>query len=307
MDTAPRSFELVEHAGGQPGPTVALLGGVHGDEEEGVLAVQRVSRALRGRLLRGSVRAVAVAHPAAYADGRRVSPIDGIDLARCFPGSPGGSPTEALAHELTSGVIAGSDLLVDLHSGGRDYEMPTFVGYVDTGDDVGGRARRAAVASALPLVWRHAPPIAAGRSLSAAADLGIAGVYVEGSGRGSLEETEVQLYVGGVLNILADLGMVELPPRRAGCARRIVRHGGGDLDAATRAPCDGRFVAHRHAGETVSNGDFIGTIVSADGSVAAEMRAPSDGTVMYLRRTARIAAGDTLFALGSPATPWSDA
>jgi predicted deacylase len=301
------AFEIVEHAGARPGPTVALLGGVHGDEDEGVLAAQRVGVFLcEHPLQRGIVRAVPVAHPAAYAANRRTSPLDGLNLARCFPGDATGEPTERLAHELTEHVIRGSDLLVDLHSAGRDYAMPTFAGYVESDDDVGRRSRRAAAVFGAPLVWAHPAPVAPGRTISTAVELGIPSIYVEGSGGGSLERDELELLVDGVLGVLAELGMTASrrePRPRPG---RLVRGGGGDLDAGLAAPCGGRFVAGRRPGEAVTAGDSVGEIVDDRGDTVADLVAPADATVMFLRRTARIAAGEVVCALGAPAIPWSE-
>jgi predicted deacylase len=71
------AFEPAELTGPEQGPVISLIGGVHGEEEEGVLAVQRVCARLRETpLRRGTLRAVAVAHP----HGRRA-----VSLTRyCF-------------------------------------------------------------------------------------------------------------------------------------------------------------------------------------------------------------------------------
>ena len=299
-------FQLVEHVAKQAGPTVALLGGIHGDEEEGVLAVQRVNAVIRETpLIKGTVRAVAVAHPAAYAANQRTSPLDDLNLARCFPGDPAGTATERLAHELTEKVIRGSDLMIDLHSAGSAYAMPTFVGYVDSGDGVATRARRAAMTFGASLVWEHPAPAAPGRTISTALDFGIAGIYVEGSGGGSLEQEEIDLYVHGVLNVLADLQMASSQSTSEPGPRQLIRGGGGDLDAGIAAPCGGRFVAWRKPGETLFEGDVIGEIVDQTGPTVAVVTTPVDATLMFVRRTARIAAGEVVCALGPRAVPWS--
>lgn len=294
-------MHLVEHVGTAPGPTVALLGGIHGDEDEGVLAVQQVCAVLEAEpLTAGTVRAVAVAHPAAYAADTRVSPLDGLNLARCFPGRAGGSATERLAHELTEGVIAGSDLLIDLHSAGSAYAMPNFVGYIEDGSPVAERSRRAAYAFGLPLVWEHEAPAPPGRTVSAALERGIACVYVEGSGGGSLLADEQERYVQGVLNVLADLGMLAGDPAPAAGSEppRVMRGAGGDLDASIAAAVSGRFVAAADAGAQLEKGDPIGEIVDEDGRTAAEILSPADATLIFVRRTARIAAGEAICSLG---------
>jgi uncharacterized protein len=101
----------------QPGPTVTITCGIHGDEGPwGALAVQRMlERPLAD--LRGRLRLVLAANPTAVAADARCSPLDQLDLNRSFPGSPAGSHTERLAAALAD-VVAGSDVLIDLHGGG---------------------------------------------------------------------------------------------------------------------------------------------------------------------------------------------
>jgi predicted deacylase len=300
------AFEIVEHVGLEPGPVVALLGGVHGDEEEGVLAVQRVGALLAERgLARGTVRSVPIAHPAAYAADRRTGPHDGLDLARCFPGDPTGTATQRLAHELTERAIQGSDLMIDLHSAGRANAMPLLAGYTDSGDEVSARSRRAAVTFAAPLLWEHAAPVPAGRTLSAALALGIPCIYAESSGGGSLHQRELDVYVDGVLRVLADLDMLAWQPP-ASRPERVIRGGSGNLDAGVTAPCGGRFVAARDAGDVLASGEPIGEIVDETGRCVAAITAPSDCTLVFLRRTARIAAGEKVCALAPPTIPWSE-
>jgi predicted deacylase len=298
------TFEVIELAGAEPGPTVALLGGIHGDEEEGVLAVQRVCARLAERPpARGTIRAVAVAHPAAYAANARTSPLDGRNLAREFPGGPAGGPTRRLAHELTEQVIAGSDLLIDLHSAGAAYGMPTFAGYIEDGDELSRRSRQAALAFGAPLLWEHPGPVAPGRTISTAISLGIPCLYVEGSGGGSVTAAELSIYVDGVLRVLADLGMLTFAAPTGGGVERVVR-GAGNLDAGIEAPCDGRFLSACAAGEVLAPGARVGEILDEDGRAVAEITAPEAATVMFLRRAARVAEGEILAAFGAPSRPW---
>ena len=74
------------------GPTVLLTAGNHGDEYEGQIALNNLIRNLEPRHLKGRVIILpALNFPAALA-GRRVSPIDGLNLNRVFPGDPTGRP-----------------------------------------------------------------------------------------------------------------------------------------------------------------------------------------------------------------------
>ncbi|WP_051426267.1 succinylglutamate desuccinylase/aspartoacylase family protein [Jiangella gansuensis] len=284
---------LTTVTGQSAGPTLALLGGVHGDEDEGVLAVRLVLSELRGLPLRGTVRAVAVANPPAWDAHSRTSPLDGGNLARSFPGDPADGPTAAIAAAVTAEVIEGSDALVDLHSAGIRYRMPLLAGYCADGP-AGAASERLAVAFGAPVVWRH-PASAPGRSLSVAAQAGIPAIYAECSGGGSIRAHELDTYVAGVLRVLAELGMLPSSGDRPAPPRWV--HGQGDLDTGAAAGGHGFFVSSVRAGDVVRRGEEIGRFHDHDGESAHPVVAPGDGMVMFLRRQARTATEDVLFVL----------
>src|SRR6185437_5340429 len=134
--------------------------------------------ALSPDALGGRVKVVPVSNPLAFAARSRTSPPDGGNLARVFPGRADGSVTERIAHLLTREVIEGADLLVDLHSAGARYEMPVFAGFVSDAP-MGARSGEATAAFGAPMVWEHLGS-GPGRSMSAAGELGVASIYVEG-------------------------------------------------------------------------------------------------------------------------------
>lgn len=298
----PGGITLTTVSAGRPGPSLALLGGVHGDEDEGVLATARIIHEVAAAPLAGTLRAVTCANPPAWAAQSRFSPLDGANLARLFPGTADDGPTSAAAAAITEHVITGADALVDLHSAGLHYRMPLMVGLcADTSASTG--SQRLAEAFAAPLTWIH-PYCAPGRSLSVAADLGIPAIYAESSGGGSVRAHELDVYVSGVLNVMVQLDMLPESYLHAGHHRsgprpattRVVR-GAGDLDQGAQASHHGLFVTAVAAGDTVTAGAQLGRFYNYSGELLHSVDAPSDGVVMFLRRRARTAAGDVLFVL----------
>lgn len=281
-----------------PGPTVAVLAGVHGDEYEGVIAATSLGRMLRTELVRGQVRISAPAHPSAWASRTRESPIDGENLARVFPGRPDGGPTERVANFLTEKMIRGADLLVDLHSAGSNFEMPFLCGYHGGVDRRAAESRRCAEAFAARFTWQHDGLPAPGRSLSAAFDLGLPAIYVEGHGGLSIRSDDLKGYVDGVRRVLHLLGMLAECP--APSRTPIHVRGEGDTDAGVAAPTSGYLVLHRVVGDLVARGDVVATIIDVGGAVSAEILAEHTGYVMLLRRDARVSRGDTVCILASP-------
>jgi predicted deacylase len=281
------------------GPTVSVLGGVHGDELEGVAAARLLAGRLAGSLVAGRVRIVAVANPLAFAARSRVTPFDGSNLARCFPGRPDGTVTERIADVLTTVVISGSDLVIDLHSAGAAYSMPLFVGCLDGDDEVAKRSIAAATTFGAPLGWLH-ESIEPGRSTSAALALGIPVIYAEGGGGGALIRDEVLCYVDGVERILATSGSLSTRPTEPAPTTWLVG-GDGNVDASMSASSNGWCLTAVRAGDQVSAGDLVAELIDSAGEVVERIEAPRSATVMMLRRRAEVVAGDGLVMYGPPA------
>jgi predicted deacylase len=308
----------VDELRGSAGPTVVLLGGVHGDEPEGVLAARRVAGLLGGVALAGAVRVLAVAHPPAHAAAARCSPADGGDLARAFPGDRSGPPTARVAAAISEAVLGDADLLIDLHSAGRVGAMPLFCGFLAGGDPVvAARSQAAARAFAAPLTWAH-DAIGPGRSLTAAAQRGIPAIYVEAGGGGEVRGVELDAMVRGTLAVLAAWGLLDAetaaalaaiatpsaPLAGATDARLVVRGGSGDLDRSRVAAAAGTLVTRVRVGERVASGATLADLVDDRGRWLEAVTTAHDGIVMFLRREARVAAGDAVALVAPVPEAW---
>jgi predicted deacylase len=295
-------FMMIELGGDVDGPTVSVVGGVHGDEFEGVVACLRLADVLEDLPMRGRVRLVPVAHEAAHVASLRSSPRDGLNLARSFPGNPDGQPTERLADALRRSVIEGSDLFVDLHSAGTAYTMPLLVGWTDDGCAICAAGARAAEAFAAPVLWRSPGAVPPGRTLSAAHAAGIPSIYAEAEGGGTVTAAHVDAYVAGILRVLASIGVIAAgvaPPPPIEPARRLV--GEGDLDVpAMTAPFDGVCEVFVRPLDAVTAGKLVATVVDPVTGESAEIRSGASGIVVLARRGARVARSDNLVVLAAP-------
>jgi predicted deacylase len=105
------------------GPTVLVLGGNHGDEYQGQVALMKLARSISQEQVQGRLILIpSLNFPAALAS-TRLSPIDGMNLNRAFPGDSEGSVTSQIAHYLTHELFPISDAVIDIHSGGRSMEF----------------------------------------------------------------------------------------------------------------------------------------------------------------------------------------
>ena len=104
------------------GPTILFVGANHGDEFEGPVVLSKLARELTPEVLTGWVIIVPVRSLPAYQAGKRLSPVDGLNLNLTFPGRREGSVTEVIAHYVSEVLVPLADVVVDIHSGGNTME-----------------------------------------------------------------------------------------------------------------------------------------------------------------------------------------
>jgi predicted deacylase len=287
-NSEPAGFPLLIANGGAEGKTLVVFGGVHGDELEGVQAIHEVFRNLDPEVMNGRLIAVPIANMPAYRAVSRTSPIDGLNLARTFPGQKDGTPTERLAYYLSEVVIQQADLFLDLHSSGIAYLMPLMTGYDAADTAVGRVSKQAALIFGTPVVWGH-ERIGPGRSISAAAERGIPWLYVESPNGGRVSDVDLPYYVVGILNLLSHLNIVS---RNAPSPEpQYHLSGPGDVDLSQAVKKDGFFVPEVKLLDVVEKGQLIGEVRDEFGETVEFVNADESGYVVMLRATPTVRPG----------------
>lgn len=105
------------------GPTVLVLGGNHGDEYQGQIAIMKLARQLTPEMVSGRVILIPSLNLPAARAATRLSPLDGMNMNRAFPGDAEGPVTSQIAHYLRTVAFPLSDVVIDIHSGGRSMEF----------------------------------------------------------------------------------------------------------------------------------------------------------------------------------------
>jgi N-alpha-acetyl-L-2,4-diaminobutyrate deacetylase len=108
-----------------PEATALVMAGNHGDEYPGQVAILRLMRELdaRPQQVRGRIILIPALNMPAAKAATRLSPLDGKNLNRSFPGKPDGTPTEMIADYLTSVLFPLAEIVVDIHTGGRSVDF----------------------------------------------------------------------------------------------------------------------------------------------------------------------------------------
>ncbi len=297
LDLAGLEVPFVEITGSEDGPLLTVVSGVHGCEYASMDGVRRWTRSLEGRDLRGRVRAVPVLNlPAFRARTPFVVPDDGKNLNRCFPGNSGGTLADRLAHAVFTQLITGSDAYIDAHCGDMVEALEPFALY--EAGPAEARSGEMATAYGLPYVIRQekGPDRAvSGTSSSAAAEIGVPAITAESGECGLVQEEAVARHVRGLDGVLALLGMAARPdgaepPAGPTYLSRFLwmRSEQGGWWAPTVRP-----------GESVAEGQTIGTISTLDGSRVLEtITAPAAGVPIFITSSPAVAADGLLLGLG---------
>lgn len=288
---------LLYVTGQAPGPTLVVTAAVHGDEYEGVEAIPQIFQQIAPADLRGKLVMVPVCNMPAYEAATRSSPIDGLNLARVFPGDANGTITQRIAYWIAEKLLRHADFYIDLHSGGATYNIPTLIGYVRDAGPMGQRAEAGARAFGAPVLWGHPLPTAPGRTVSAATDFGVPWLYTEAPGGGYARPDDVACFGQGVRNVLCWLGMLDGTPQ----PRPMTHHlfGDGNLDQVIDAAVSGYFRAEVNLLDPVVAGQRLGVVRDLFGQVIQEVNADQAGVVIMLRRFHRVHVGDGLAQITS--------
>jgi hypothetical protein len=292
-------WPCIEVAGAGDGPRLAVIAGIHGCEYSSIAAAVRLVRELDPAELRGSVVAVPIVSLTSFRSRTPfVTPEDGKNLNRCFPGDPGGTFSDQLAHHVHTDLIAPADALVDMHGGDMVEALAPFTLYDES--PVGETARAMAIAYGLPFVVcteREGAAIS-GTTSAAAADAGVAGITPEVGGCGLLEEDAVVAHVRGARNVMRSLGMldgdVEPPPQPQRAAARFVW---------LRCREAGWWQPSMRVGEDVAAGGRLGAVLDPFGDELEAITAPEAGVPLFITSSPAVAADGLLLGLGAGLTP----
>jgi predicted deacylase len=266
------------------GPSVLLLGGLHGDEINGVETVRRlVSDPRIKKIVRGQVIAIPLLNVYGFINFSR-SLRDGKDVNRSFPGSKSGSLASRVAHMMTQEILPHIDFGVDFHTGGSSiFNYPHI--RVSEDDE-----------QALQLAKEFAPPlILQNRSIAKShrrqgQKMGKPIMVFEGGESLRLDEFSIRSGIDGVMRLLSRQGMLKEEERTQDTAV----YNDSKWIRASRA---GMVNLKVHAGDKVSKGQVLAEIHNLDHLKKSKLKAPMDAFVLSNNNNPVVSRGDALMHL----------
>ena len=233
------------------GPTVVLEAGNHGDEYEGQIAIGELIRELDPGRVQGRLILMPANNVHAVMAGQRVSPVDGLNFNRTFPGDTRGTITAQIAAFVADHIYPRADAFLDLHSGGSSLDiLPSTV--IEPTDDPALHAKSVAAARAFDAPFTVViSNLGEPRTATAAAcRAGLITVGTEMAGGGTVSIEALAICRRGVRNVLAHLGV--LPPQDASAAAGRRRRARAARHERFRVRDHGRRLraaaSERHAG-----------------------------------------------------------
>lgn len=281
------SLTVVALHGRKPGPTVWLDAAIHGDELNGLRIIREVVKRVDLRRLSGTLLLVPVVNVFGHVLRSRYLP-DRRDLNRSFPGSPRGSLAARLAHLFLEHVVSHCDFGIDLHTAGSGR---TNLPHVRT-DLADPESRRLAEVFGPPLIY-HAPTIQ-GSLRQVAKKRGVRLLVFEAGEPLRFDDFAIEAGVAGVLRVLRHLGLWDTPEEELPPAPAPTYGSGAKWIRAGRS---GIFVPQVKLGDTVQEGQSLGSVADAIPSRRRPVKAPFDGLVMGLAVDPLVHQGDALLHL----------
>jgi N-alpha-acetyl-L-2,4-diaminobutyrate deacetylase len=281
------------------GPTALLTGGNHGDEYEGPIALADLALRLSPGEVNGRVIIVPFMNLPAFRAARRVSPIDGGNLNRIFPGRPDGTVTEKVADFFQRTLLPMSDVVLDFHSGGRTLEFIPFAACHALPDKAQEeRCAAARDAFAAPYAVKMLEIDAVGMYDNAAEALRKVFVTTELGGGGTATARNIAIAKRGVRNILKHAGILDGLVE----AGHSIELDMPSTDCFVFSESEGLMEPVVDLGDRIKAGDVLARIYPVErvGKAPVEYRARMDGILAARHFPGLIAMGDCLAVVATP-------
>lgn len=283
------------------GPTALFFGGNHGDEYEGTVTLPKLARAIDPSQVNGRIIMIPMLNSPAGQAGTRLSPVDGKNMNRAFPGERNGTITSIIAHYIYNVLFPQADLVVDIHSGGRSILFASSVNmhHVTNDKQMQGMID-SGIAWGAPYVFIYRDVGGEGLLPSHAEALGKMTLGTELGSAAQFSPTILRTTETGVYNVLKLHGILPGAPTSPAKTPQVV--GATEREDYIMAPVSGVFEPFYDLEEQVQAGQPIGQILNMEEpfNEPRVIYAETDGMVMGRRALPLTRQGDCVMVLVRP-------
>jgi N-alpha-acetyl-L-2,4-diaminobutyrate deacetylase len=281
------------------GPTVLFTGGNHGDEYEGPIALRKLANELKADDIQGQVIIVPYLNYPAVLVGTRLSPVDGQNMNRSFPGNPDGSMTQKIANFVYRELVLRSDVVLDFHSGGNSmiFEPCTVLHKLEDSEQL-KKTVLAAKSFGAPVSLVLQELDNKGMLDTEVENTGKIFLSTELGGGGFVSPRTLKIAENGIRNLLRHFEI--LPPDEEPVPEtRFMQT--PDFGGYLMAQQEGLYETLIELGESVTKGQVIGRIHSLTQieSPAVEIHAEIDGVLVTRAGRAQVKTWDTIAVIAT--------
>jgi ABC-type spermidine/putrescine transport system permease subunit II/predicted deacylase len=251
----PATSAVMLGAGRSDGPTLWVQAGIHGPEVVGQLAIARFLRGLDLAQLRGRIACLMVANPFGFRGRDRLTPQDGVNLNRVFPGKSDGTVSEQLAYRLLELALETGDVMLDLHSGGDLTITPFYVIWHKGDGEASLRSQELSRSVGSRLQWGSDEAWLDGAAFTGFTRRGKPALIVESGGGARVQPEDLDNLQTALRGMCQALGMLPGTPPVA----TDIRYGGNAVHLKARA--GGFWHPLVRPGEDVVGGQALGHVV----------------------------------------------
>ncbi len=266
---APVMSPVMIAQGATPGPRLWIQCLVHGPEIGGPISVARFLRLLDLQSFKGTITALMCANPLGMRAYNRLTPQDGANINRVFPGKSDGSVSEQIAHRVLALADEHGDVMLDLHSGGDLTITAFYVIYTADDTPAARESKRLAECVGSRYQWGSNEDWLKGAAFSNyTRRFKKPAIIVETGGGARVTDEDFANYRTALNGLAVTLGMM---PGVAPVAQDI-RHGGNAIHVKSTK---GGFWHPKVApGDDMVQGQVMGEMVDFFGTVVETTRCP---------------------------------
>lgn len=272
------------------GPCLLLIGGIHGDEMNGVEIVRQIISGELNKPEKGTVICIPLLNVFGFLNQKREFP-DGRDLNRAFPGSNTGSLASRFADHLMTKVIPKVDYCIDFHTGGAQRFNYSQV-RVDKIDEES--LKLAHVFGSPFIVYSKSKERTFRKSM---ANLGKKVLLFEGGKSLFLDKNVTKVGIQGAINVMHYLEMRDF-------SSKISMHSDEKPPIIItnskwiRAKHSGMYRSYVSAGQKVEKGVKLGSISDPFGAYESAFKNKQEGYILNSNHSPVVNQGDALLHIG---------
>ncbi len=273
--------------GKEKGPVAFLSAGIHGNEVNGVVTLNRFMEKLKPKKLSGTLVIIPVVNVSGFQERIRYVTYDHKDLNRVF-NIEGRTASYKMAATFLQEVCSQCDFALDLHDAGeQNVLLPHSRVHIKERD--GCTKELGAQFGTEVIIERDGWPGMMAVECYRTYKIPVLTVEIGGGMR--IWEEFIPQGIRGIQNILIAHqmlpGKVVLPKHQFFLSKR----------AGYLAPLDGLLTLYKNLGDTVSEGELLGEIVDPLTWEKDEINAYECGVVFSIRQQAKIDRGDTAISV----------